>query len=58
MEETLSLHSLEASGIVLRRDFDEPLRHVEYEIVAPMREVTERLLSCLAEWGVFLDDEG
>ena len=49
-----SLHSLEASGIVLRRDFDEPLRHVEYEIVSPMRDATETLLGCLAEWGEIL----
>jgi DNA-binding HxlR family transcriptional regulator len=50
-----SLHSLEADGVVLRRELESwPVRRVEYEIVAVMREATRTAVDSLADWGQLL----
>jgi DNA-binding HxlR family transcriptional regulator len=47
---TASLRSLEASGVVLRRDLSSSVLRVEYEIIPTIREPLSALLDQLAEW--------
>jgi DNA-binding HxlR family transcriptional regulator len=54
---TASLRSLEAAGVVVRRDLSRVVLHVEYELVDSMRGPLVALLDHLAEWGRFYDSE-
>jgi len=47
---TASLRSLEAAGVVLRRDLSSSVLHVEYELADVMRKPLVGLLDHLAEW--------
>jgi DNA-binding HxlR family transcriptional regulator len=48
---TASLRSLEASGIIVRRDLSTSVLHVEYELLETMREPVVAMLDVLAELG-------
>jgi DNA-binding HxlR family transcriptional regulator len=50
---TSSLRSLEAGGVVLRRDLSSSVLHVEYELASSMREPLVALLDHLSEWGTW-----
>jgi DNA-binding HxlR family transcriptional regulator len=52
---TASLRSLEAAGIVLRRDLSKTVLHVEYRFAETMQEPLVDLLDHLAEWGKLYD---
>ena len=52
---TASLRSLEAAGIVVRRDLSETVLHVEYRFAETMQEPLVVLLDHLAEWGKLYD---
>jgi DNA-binding HxlR family transcriptional regulator len=50
---TSSLRSLEAGRIIVRRDLSSTVLHVEYKLVASMREPLVALLDHLAKWSEF-----
>lgn len=52
---TASLRSLEAAGIVLRKDLSTSVLRVEYELEASMRGPVTALLDRMAEWGAYFD---
>jgi DNA-binding HxlR family transcriptional regulator len=47
---TENLRNLEAAGLISRTDLGGRVRHVEYDLVQPVRLGTYQLLDCLAEW--------
>jgi DNA-binding HxlR family transcriptional regulator len=49
---TENLRKLEALGLIARRDMGGQVRHVEYDLVQPMRAVTSDILDHLTRWGV------
>lgn len=50
-----SLRSLEAAGIVIRRDMSHSVLHVEYDFADEMRTIICLLLDRLAELGALLE---
>jgi DNA-binding HxlR family transcriptional regulator len=47
---TESLRKLESAGLITRTELGGRIRHVEYDLVEPVRLGTYRLLDSLAEW--------
>ena len=52
-----SLRSLEAAGIVIRRDMSHSVLHVEYDFADEMRTIICMLLDRLAELGTYLEEK-
>lgn len=46
------LHELERDGIIVRTDFSGKIKHVEYEICAPLGDEVVNLLQLLSDWGL------
>lgn len=44
------LHGLEKDGIIVRTDFSEKIKHVEYAISAPLGDGVVNLLQWLSDW--------
>jgi DNA-binding HxlR family transcriptional regulator len=47
---TENLRKLESAGLITRTELGGRIRHVEYDLVEPVRLGTYRLLDSLAEW--------
>jgi DNA-binding HxlR family transcriptional regulator len=47
---TENLRKLESAGLITRTELSGRIRHVEYDLVEPVRLGTYRLLDSLAEW--------
>jgi DNA-binding HxlR family transcriptional regulator len=47
---TENLRKLESAGLISRTDLGGQIRHVEYDLVEPVKLGTYQLLDCLAEW--------
>lgn len=46
------LHGLEKDGIIVRTDFSEKIKHVEYAISAPLGDQVVNLLQLLFDWAL------
>src|SRR5271156_4802414 len=47
---TENLRKLESAGLITRTELSGRIRHVEYDLVEPVKLGTYRLLDSLAEW--------